>query len=151
MKYLLLDIDGTINEFYDPVEGKIMMDEFPKGFFLNKRPLKSIINVIKKDYKNYTIIAFSVSPNEQADSEKIAWLNNNGFENCLHIFLRYSNSDKGQALMIFMQRNNIEPKQVTIIDDDYKVLRSCEKLNVTCIHPSHLLAEYESNTSYYNN
>lgn len=148
MKYLMLDMDGTICEFYDPVDGRIHMTDFPKGFFLNKRPIKSVLKVIQKDYSSYTIIIFSASPNSDSDNEKIQWLNNNGL-NWQHIFLKYPNSDKGQALMIFMQRNNINPDDITIIDDDHRVLRSCEKLGVHCLHPSHLVAEYESRPEYY--
>ena len=150
MKYLMLDIDGTLCEYYDPVAGRIHMTEFPVGFFRNKRPLQSVIKVILKDYKDYVIIIFSVSPSEQSDVEKIDWLKEHNLGNCQHIFLRYPNSDKGQALMIFMQRNNINPDDVTIIDDDHRVLRSCEKLGVHCIHPSHLVAEYENCPERYN-
>jgi len=150
MKYLMLDMDGTICEFHDPVSNKIHMVDFPRGFFLHKRPLKSVLKVILKDYQEYITIIFSASPNEQADEEKKLWLQNNGVANWQHIFLRYPNSDKGQALMIFMQRNNINPEDITVIDDDHRVLRSCEKLGVHCIHPSHLVAEYESKPEYYN-
>ena len=150
MKYLMLDLDGTICEFHDPVNNRIHMDDFPIGFFKNKRPLQSVLKVILKDYKDYVIIIFSASPNEQADKEKLQWLENQGLSNWLHIFLKYPNSDKGQALMVFMQRNNINPNDITVIDDDYKVLYSCEKLGVHCVHPSHLIAEYESKPEYYN-
>lgn len=150
MKYLMLDMDGTICEFHDPVNNKIHMLDFPMGFFRNKRPLQSVLKVILKDYRDYITIIFSASPNEQADKEKIEWLQQYAVANWQHIFLRYPNSDKGQALMIFMQRNNIKPEDITIIDDDHRVLRSCEKLGVHCVHPSHLVAEYESCPERYN-
>ena len=148
MKYLMLDMDGTICEFHDPIEGRIYMTDFPKGFFLNKRPIKSVLKVIKKDYSDYVVIIFSASPDTESDNEKIQWLNNQGLS-WQHIFLKYPDNDKGQALMIFMQRNNINPDDITIIDDDHRVLRSCEKLGVHCIHPSHLVVEYESRPEYY--
>ena len=148
MKYLMLDMDGTICEFHDPIDGKIHMTEFPDGFFENKRPLNCIINVVKEKYKDYTKIIFSVSPTEQADKEKSIWLHRYGFDDYLKIFLRYPNTDKGQALSIFIQKNNINPEDITLIDDDLRVLRSCEKLNVHCIHPSHLVAEYESKAQH---
>lgn len=134
---------GTICEFYDYMNGKIHIIDFPEGFFLNKRPLKSIINVIQTKYADYTKIIFSASPSEESDKEKLQWLQNHGLSDWLYIFLRYPNSDKGQALMTFMKLNNISPNQVYIIDDDLRVLKSCEKLGVHCLHPSHLLAEYE--------
>lgn len=143
MKYLLVDMDGSICEYHDPIGGKITMTEFPPGFFLNKRPLNSIIKVIQEQYQDYTKIIFSASPSEEADKEKLQWLQNHGLSDWLHIFLRYPNSDKGQALMNFMRLNNISPSQVYILDDDLRVLKSCEKLGVHCIHPSHFLAEYE--------
>lgn len=141
MKYLLLDMDGTICEFFDPL-GKIHMSEFPVGFFLNKRPLTTIINAVKELYSNYRIIIFSSSPNEVADEEKIQWLKNNGLD-YEHIFVRFRTADKGQVLMNFIKVNNLNPKDITLVDDDLRVLNSCEKLGVNCIHPSHLLAEYE--------
>ena len=149
MKYLLLDMDGTICEYYDPIDNRILMTEFPDEFFTNKVPLMSIIKVIQKDYKDYVGIIFSVSPNSQTDKEKTQWLYKYGFGNWNKIFLHYPNNDKGQALSVFIQRNNISPEDITVIDDDHRVLRNCEKLGVHCIHVSHLLALYESNREYY--
>ena len=146
MKFLMIDMDGTIAEYYD-ASGQIVMTEFPEGFFLNKRPLKSIINVIQTKYADYTKIIFSISPTDQSDKEKLQWLENQGLSDWLHIFMRYPNNDKGQVLMNFMKANQITPDQIYIVDDDLRVLRSCEKLGVHCIHPSHMLAEYESTTN----
>lgn len=149
MKILLIDMDGTINEFYDPVNNKMLMTEFPKGFFLNKRPIKSVIKVIQKDFTDYTKIIFSNSPSVEADAEKVQWLHSNGFSDCSYIFIHYPN-DKGQALNTFMNRNSLSPHDITAIDDDHKILRIYEKLGVHCVHPSHLIAEYESKPEYYN-
>lgn len=145
MKYLLLDMDGTICEYFDPVDGKISMYEFPKGFFINKKPIKSVIKALQKYYSDYITIIFSFSPNEEIDNEKLIWLKNNGMGNLQHIFLRYNNVDKAQALSIFMEKNNIPADAITVIDDDLRVLRTCEKLAVHCVHPSHLVVLSEEN------
>ena len=102
----MIDMDGTIAEYYD-ASGQIVMTEFPEGFFLNKRPLKSIINVLQTKYADYTKIIFSISPTDQSDKEKLQWLENQGLSDWLHIFMRYPNNDKGQVLMNFMKANQI--------------------------------------------
>lgn len=141
-KILFVAMDGTICEFHDYKENRILMDDFEPGFFLNKKPLKSILYVIENEYKDYIKIALSSSPSDNADIEKEQWLKNQGL-NWLHIFLRYQSNDKSAAVFNFIKLNNIEPSNITIIDNDLKVLRACEKMGVTCIHPSHLLVKYE--------
>lgn len=141
-KILFVAMDGTICEFHDYKENRVLMTEFDIGFFLDKKPLRSIISVIENEYKDYTKIALSSSPNIIADEEKEEWLKLNNLD-WLHIFLRYPNNDKAVAIFTFMKNNDIEPSDITIIDNDLKVLRACEKMGITCIHPSHLLVKYE--------
>ena len=144
MKFLMIDMDGTICDFFDPVNGEILMTEFPEGFFLNKQPIKSILNVIEDDYKDYNKIIFSNSPGPSFTDEKRQWLKQNGLGGLPQIFLEYPNVDKGQALYNFIVKNNIQPSDITVVDDDIRFLRNAEKLGVHCIHPMHLVAIYES-------
>ena len=141
MKYVLVDMDGTIAEFYD--KRGISIPDFPTGFFINKRPINIMIDAIKELYKNDKIIIMSNSPSEDADNEKADWLVKQGLY-WDHIFVRYQFMDKGQAISNFIKLNNINPTDVILIDDDLRNLRNCEKLGVVCIHPSHILAEYQA-------
>lgn len=141
MKYVLVDMDGTIAEFYD--KRGINIPDFPEGFFLNKRPINIMIKAIKELYKDDTIIILSNSPSDEADKEKEAWLLNHDIT-WDKIFVRYQFIDKGQTISNFIKMNNLNPNDIILIDDDLKYLRNCEKLGITCIHPSHILVEYEA-------
>lgn len=143
MKYLLIDMDGTICDFFDPINGKILLTEFPSGFFVNKTPIKAALDVIKNDFVDYNKIIFSNCPHEEAIKEKREWLNRYGLGSLPQIFLVYPNLDKGQALNNFININQIPPEDITVVDDDLRFLRAAEKLGVHCLHPSHLIVMYE--------
>ena len=142
-KIVFIDMDGTICEFYDNKD-RIHMTEFPDGFFLNKVPLKSMINGINTFFNSdYTRIILTACPNEEAKKEKNIWLDKN-FNIDNRIILLYPNTDKSQAIFNFIKLNKIDPSNIYIIDDDLRILNSCEKLGIHCIHPSHILAMYEA-------
>ena len=75
MKKIFLDMDGTIAKFNSK---KNALDRFKteKGFFASLKPFANInsINEIIKG-GNAEIFIISASPNEQADNDKMLWLN----------------------------------------------------------------------------
>jgi 5'(3')-deoxyribonucleotidase len=75
MKKLFLDMDGTIAMFNSKRNALKRFDN-EKGFFQTLKPFVNI-NVINEMIKkgNIEIYVISASPNEQADIDKMAWLN----------------------------------------------------------------------------
>lgn len=75
MKKLFLDMDGTIAMFNSKRNALKRFDN-EKGFFTSLKPFVNI-NVINEMIKkgNVEIYVISASPNEQADIDKMAWLN----------------------------------------------------------------------------
>ena len=75
MKKLFLDMDGTIAMFNSKRNALKRFDN-EKGFFQTLKPFVNI-NVINEMIKkgNVEIYVISASPNEQADIDKMVWLN----------------------------------------------------------------------------
>lgn len=75
MKKLFLDMDGTIAMFNSKRNALKRFDN-EKGFFASLKPFVNI-NVINEMIKkgNVEIYVISASPNEQADIDKMVWLN----------------------------------------------------------------------------
>lgn len=72
MKRIFLDMDGTLARF----NVKNALDRFAveKGFFANLLAYKGI-EKINEMVENGNIYIISASPNEQADNDKMTWLN----------------------------------------------------------------------------
>lgn len=74
MKKLFLDMDGTIAKFNSK---RNALERFDKevGFFSSLKPFKNL-EVINKliDNNNIEVFIISASPNEQADKDKLEWL-----------------------------------------------------------------------------
>ena len=48
---MFIDMDGTICDFGDN-DGNCLREEFPKDYFLNKKPIKLAIDNIRKEFKD---------------------------------------------------------------------------------------------------
>ena len=84
MKKIFLDLDGTLAKFN--VRNALQRFETEKGFFAKLGAYKGI-EKINEMAKNGNVYIISASPNEQADSDKMKWiekyLNNVPIENRL--------------------------------------------------------------------
>ena len=71
MKKIFLDLDGTLARFNVPNA----LDRFDKeiGFFANLLAYKGI-EVVNELAKEGNVFVISASPNEQADKDKMTWL-----------------------------------------------------------------------------
>ena len=76
MKKLFLDMDGTIAKFNSKRNALKRFDN-EKGFFSSLKPFANvdIINKMILNNSNVEIFIISASPNEQADLDKLTWLN----------------------------------------------------------------------------
>ena len=74
-KKLFLDMDGTIAKFNNKKNALQRFDN-EKGFFKSLKPFK-YIEIVNEIISNNQVEVYiiSASPNEQADSDKLVWLN----------------------------------------------------------------------------
>lgn len=74
-KKLFLDMDGTIAKF-NSKKNALQRFSVEKGFFSSLKPFK-YLDIINQMIANNVVEVFviSASPNEQADIDKLAWLN----------------------------------------------------------------------------
>lgn len=171
-KYVYVDIDGTLAEyrFNDHVSAKDgtnngqTVEEIEKHIFLHSRPLKSVIETLKKAQETGIWICGAViSPIELED--KLVWLNKNckdiEFNGCFwfvpedywSVFLNYFNCSKdvddiviqyGQIFkgskncmwdwIISHNLHNLE--ETVFIDDVLAYLKYAEEKGVTSYHIS---------------
>ena len=75
MKRLFIDLDGTVAKFN--VRNALERFDKEKGFFSSLKPFVNVnvINEMIINNNNVEIFIISASPNEQADIDKLTWLN----------------------------------------------------------------------------
>ena len=89
MKYVFIDMDGTIAEWGYP-DGRISGD-YQFGDYFNKQPINDVIAEIYNLYSNseeYIVYILSTVPNTEAIFEKNSWLDLNfiiPYENRIYI------------------------------------------------------------------
>ena len=71
MKKIFLDLDGTLARFNVP--NALSRFDKEEGFFANLKAYKGI-EIVNELAKNNNLFIISASPNEQADKDKMVWL-----------------------------------------------------------------------------
>ena len=145
MKYVFIDMDGTIAEWGYP-DGRIS-GEYRFGDYIGKQPINDVIAEIYNrfaDPKEYVVFIISAVPNTKAIIEKNAWLNNFfvvPYEN--RIFIQ-KNEDKVDIIDFYLRQViGIEPKGNTILIDDKKEwLTKAEEYGIEIYHPSKIIGLY---------
>lgn len=137
-KVVFIDMDGTVADIEFHTHPT---DDYEKGFFLNKKPCKTIIDSINELFKDYHKIILSASPNDEFDQEKLEWLKKYFPElgPTDMVFIRWPNDDKVAMLKKVCLFKNIDPKNVLLIDDNLDILRKSNSNGITAIHPVHVL------------
>lgn len=104
------DMDGVIADF-DGQKNAVQRYAVEKGFFKKLKPIKHNLDAIKKIVElGFNVKILTASPNEQADKDKIAWLEKN-FENVECIICRV-----GQT-----KANFVDDIKNSLLLDDYIV------------------------------
>ena len=142
MKDILIDLDGTIADYWSKT-GKVNLKSFEKGLFINKQPVKAVLKAIREVFPesecSYTIV--SHSPHQEANIEKSEWLLK--YFNCNFkeiIYVKYPEESKEYYINKFIEDNNLDRKEVCLIDDDIQILRNVEReCNIQVFHPSRIL------------
>ena len=146
MKYVFIDMDGTIAEWGYP-DGRIS-GEYRFGDYIGKQPINDVIAEIYNrfsDPKEYVVFIISAVPNTKAIIEKNAWLNNFfvvPYEN--RIFIQ-KNEDKVDIIDFYLRQViGIEPKGNTILIDDKKEwLTKAEEYGIEIYHPTKIIGLYQ--------
>lgn len=147
MKYVFIDMDGTIAEWGYP-DGRIS-GEYRFGDYIGKQPINDVIAEIYNrfsDPKEYVVFIISAVPNTKAIIEKNAWLNNFfvvPYEN--RIFIQ-KNEDKVDIIDFYLRQViGIEPKGNTILIDDKKEwLTKAENYGIEVYHPTKIIGLYQT-------
>jgi 5'(3')-deoxyribonucleotidase len=71
MKKIFLDLDGTLARFNVP--NALSRFDKEEGFFANLKAYKGI-EIVNELAKNNNLFIISASPNEQADKDKMVWI-----------------------------------------------------------------------------
>lgn len=138
MKYLFLDMDNTIaeNTTCDNIN-------YYSGLYLNKRPIKVVIDAIRTLYPNATYIIISKTDGEDAGKlEKSQWLDKYLPEAEIAYFLSPQES-KAEYIKEILTLYNIDANECLLIDDKKSILQECKKLNINVKYPQQIICDYE--------
>ena len=118
MKKIFLDLDGTLARFNVP--NALSRFDKEEGFFANLKAYKGI-EIVNELAKNNNLFIISASPNEQADKDKMAWLErylpNINVEN---ITICRIGENKAK---IIQNKYNFEINNNCYLLDDYTIMR----------------------------
>ncbi len=139
-KYLLLDMDGTLACY-----GKVKLDingnsDFVSSeLFKNLKPVKHIIDFVKKHYDMKNVYIVTACANSIAWNEKNEWLDKYfpeipvenrmfvGNKNYKHVFIEQ-----------FAHKMKWNVKDVCLIDDFHDTLKKCNEIGINAVHPSNI-------------
>lgn len=140
---IYIDMDGVVADY-----NMMNHEGDSKDVYLNKRPLKTIINIFEKinDEKNIELHILSVTRHKIQITGKLTWLEKEmpfiKKEN-IHIISReekdYIHPSKIKTDFI---KHNIKNNEITIhIDDDHLVLKEIKKniKEIIVLHPSSII------------
>lgn len=147
MKYVFVDMDGTIAEWGYP-DGRIS-GKYKFGDYIDKQPINDVIAEIYNKYSNseeYIILVISAIPNTQASIEKDAWLNryfNIPYEN--RIYIRVG-EDKVDIINFYLRQVlRTEPAGNAILIDDRKDwLTKAMDMGIEVYHPTKIITSYQN-------
>lgn len=72
--FIYIDMDGVLANF-DKEPNAVKRFKIEKGFFKKLQPIKSNVAFVNELIeKGFNVCVLSASPNEDADSDKVAWL-----------------------------------------------------------------------------
>lgn len=137
IKYVFIDMDNTV------AENTTCLDvEYKEGIYLNKRPVKQIIEAIETLYKDCTLVILSKTKGGiRGMFEKQAWLEKY-FKRVDQVILMHPDERKSEYIKVFMSVNGIEPNMCLLIDDKKEILQDCVKIGIDVKYPLQVLCDY---------
>ena len=143
MKTIFVDLDNTLtaNETCENVD-------FVKGLYLNKKPIRIVIDAIQHLYEFDNLIIMSVYVGGwEGRQEKIAWMRKY-LPNCLTknppFLIDYRDSrTKADFIKDYAKNYNIDLGDCLIIDDKKTILQECKKEGIQTLYPQQVICMYE--------
>ena len=143
MKTVFIDMDNTLaaNETCDNID-------FFKGLYLNKKPIRIVIDAIKYLYEFDNLIIMSVYAGEwEGRQEKIEWIKKY-LPDCMvknaPFFINYRDTrTKADFIKDYARNNDIDLSECLIIDDKKKILQECKKEGIQTLYPQQVICMYE--------
>lgn len=151
MKYVFVDMDGTIAEWGYP-DGRIS-GEYKFGDYIGKNPINDVIAEIlnlysgsEENQKEYIIMTVSAVPNSKAIMEKNVWLDNFfniPYPNRIYIS---QNEDKVEVIKFYLENiAGVDPKGNSILIDDKKdILIKGNEFGMEVYHPTKIIALFQN-------
>lgn len=138
MKCIFIDMDNTI------AENKTCDDiDFTPGLYINKRPIKIVIEAIKYLYPKYKYIIVSQNADgETGRNEKIDWLHKH-FPEMYGALILERNKNKAEVIEQFSRFHNINLTKSILIDDKKSILQECKKIGLQVKYPQQVICDYE--------
>lgn len=141
-KYIFFDLDGTLSEyrFNNHVSGKndwggqTFEELFFGNVFIHNRPLKTMVDLIKKLDSDKVYVLGAITTNHEVD-EKYEWLQK------YYPFIKRENiifvADlelKLVALEEYTKKLGIQKEDVIFVDDKHSTIRKIEEAGFTSYH-----------------
>lgn len=147
MKYVFIDMDGTIAEWGYP-DGRISGD-YQFGDYFNKQPINDVIAEIYNLYSNseeYIVYILSAVPNTEAIFEKNSWLDLNfiiPYEN--RIYIR-EDEDKIDIIKFVLDKfYGLEVAgNAILIDDKKEWLTKAVEAGIEVFHPTKIITSFQN-------
>lgn len=147
MKYVFIDMDGTIAEWGYP-DGRISGD-YQFGDYFNKQPINDVIAEIYNLYSNseeYIVYILSAVPNTKAIFEKNSWLDLNfiiPYEN--RIYIR-EDEDKVDIIKFVLDKfYGLEVDgNAILIDDKKEWLTKAAEAGIEVFHPTKIITSFQN-------
>lgn len=147
MKYVFIDMDGTIAEWGYP-DGRISGD-YQFGDYFNKQPINDVIAEIYNLYSNseeYIVYILSAVPNTEAIFEKNSWLDLNfiiPYEN--RIYIR-EDEDKIDIIKFILDKfYGLEVAgNAILIDDKKEWLTKAVEAGIEVFHPTKIITSFQN-------
>lgn len=146
MKYVFIDMDGTIAEWGYP-DGRISGD-YQFGDYVNKQPINDVIAEIYNLYSNsedYIVYVLSAVPNTKAIFEKNSWLDAYfviPYQN--RIFIR-NDEDKIDIIKFVLDKfYGLAPEgNAILVDDKKELLLKAAEIGIEAIHPTKIITSFQ--------
>lgn len=146
MKYVFIDMDGTIAEWGYP-DGRIS-GEYQFGDYVNKQPINDVIAEIYNLYSNsedYIVYVLSAVPNTKAIFEKNSWLDAYfviPYQN--RIFIR-NDEDKIDIIKFVLDKfYGLAPEgNAILVDDKKELLLKATEIGIEAIHPTKIITSFQ--------
>lgn len=144
MRTVFVDLDNTLalNETCDDIP-------YTRGLYLNKKPIKEIINLVDyyyRDIANIIIISRYVG-GEDGKQEKVDWMRKylpkSFLINSPYLITSDDIKTKADYINEYAISNNMKLEDCTIIDDKKEILQQCKKIGIEALYPQQLIVRYE--------